>query len=190
MDDFPKNSGHKEPKKGASFIYVLLFALILTVAYYVFNPQSKLIKEKGVSEIPISQLVNDYNGSKYTAIEIKDNRIFAVDADKNKFMAFRPTGETIAGLGLNNSKVPTTVTVINTETTAFWMSAVSNWLPIILFIALIVFMAKQLSKGAGNALSFGKTQARLYSKKDKRPPLKMLQEWRNLKKNWLKLLIS
>jgi len=172
MQKFPKHPNLKGPKKSNNLIYVLVFALILTATYYIFNPQKSLLKDKTVTEIPISQLVKDYNDNKFTAVEIKDNRIFATSKEEVKFVAFRPTGETIAGLGLSNSNNPTTVTVINTETTAFWMGVVSNWLPILLFIALIVFMAKQIGKGAGGAMSFGKTQARLYSKKDKKTTFK------------------
>lgn len=168
MQNFPKHPNQKKSKKSNSFIYVLVFALVLTSIYYFSNSQERLLEKKDVSEIPISQLVSDYNNNKFVSIEIKDNRIFATNNEEKKFMAFRPTGESIAGVGLNDSKNPTPITVINTETTAFWMSAISSWLPMLLFIGLIVFMAKQLSKGAGGALSFGKTQARLYEKKGKK----------------------
>ena len=172
MQNFPQHPNQKKQKKGNAFVYVLVFALVLTSIYYFSNTQEKLLEKKDIAEIPISQLLSDYNNNKFTAIEIKDNRIFATNTEEKKFMAFRPTGESIAGVGLNDPKNPTPITVINTETTAFWMSAISNWLPMLLFIALIIFMAKQLSKGAGGALSFGKTQARLYEKKGKKTTFK------------------
>jgi cell division protease FtsH len=154
------------PRRGGGFTYVLIFALLLTVAYYAFNPRGKSEDTK-ITEIPISQLVQEYKAGDYKSIEIKNDKIYAVTADDKKVLAYSPEGESLSDLGLNDSANTTPVTVVSTETSAFWISVVSNWLPIILFIALIVFMAKQLGKGANSAFSFGKSQARVYAKNGK-----------------------
>ncbi len=156
----------RPPKRVNGFTYVLIFALLLTVAYYLFNPQ-KTSEDSKLTEIPISQLVQQYKAGEYTSVEIKNDNIYAVTKDNKKLLAYKPEGDGIADLGLNDSSNTTPVTVVSTEASAFWMSVLSNWLPIILFIALIVFMAKQLSKGASSAFSFGKSQARVYSKNGK-----------------------
>jgi cell division protease FtsH len=162
----PRPPQFQPPKRGGGFTYVLIFALLLTIAYYVFNPQTTTDDSK-LTEIPISQLSQEYNQGAYSSIELKNSKIYAITKSGKKFLAYRPEGENLADLGLNNPDVATTVTVVSTEASAFWLSVVSNWLPIILFIALIVFMAKQLSKGASSAFSFGKSQARVYSKNGK-----------------------
>jgi len=169
QQDFPPNRQPQfhPPKRTNGFTYVLIFALLLTIAYYMFNPNRGGNEDVRATEIPISQLVSDYKNSEYSSIEVKGSKIFAVSEDNKKFMAYMPDGESITALGLNDSNIATTVTVLSTETSAFWISLVSNWLPIILFIALIVFMAKQLGKGANSAFSFGKSQARVYSKNGK-----------------------
>jgi cell division protease FtsH len=156
----------RPPKRVGGFTYVLIFALILTIAYYIFNPQ-KTTEESALTEIPISQLTREYKNSQYSGIELKNSKIYATTTDNKKFLAYRPEGESLADLGLNDPNIPTTVTVVSTEASDFWMNVISNWLPIILFIALIIFMAKQLSKGASSAFSFGKSQARVYSKDGK-----------------------
>jgi cell division protease FtsH len=162
----PKHPQFKPPKNNSTFIYVLIFALILTVSYYIFNPgQSAMTPAQ--EEIPISQMVREYNEGNYISVEVKNGRITATTKGGNTVVAYKPEGEGITTLGLNNPENPTPVTVINTEQTAFWLSVLTNWLPIILFIALIIFMAKQLGKGASSAFSFGKSQARVYSKNNK-----------------------
>ncbi|MBU1934601.1 AAA family ATPase, partial [Patescibacteria group bacterium] len=148
-------------------MYVLVFALLLTVAYYLFTPQQYTDDSK-LTEIPISQLVQEYRSGQYTGIEIKNSKIYAMTEDGKTFLAYRPEGESITDLGFNNPSVLTPVTIVSTEASAFWLSVLSNWLPIILFIALIIFMAKQLGKGASSAFSFGKSQARVYSKDAKK----------------------
>jgi cell division protease FtsH len=147
-------------------MYVLVFALILTISYYVFNPgqPGTTTTEK---EIPISEMVRNYQDGDYAAIEIKNTRVIATSKGGETILAYRPEAESITELGLNDPTNPTPVSVVSTEKAAFWMSLLSNWLPVILFIALIVFMAKQLGKGASSAFSFGKSQARVYSKNGK-----------------------
>ena len=155
----PKNNGN-------AFMYVLIFALILTISYYVFNPgqQAGTTAEK---EIAISEMVRNYNEGNYAAVEIKNTRVLATTKGGETVLAYKPEGESITELGLNNPDNATPVSVVSTEKAAFWMGLLSNWLPVILFIALIIFMAKQLGKGASSAFSFGKSTARVYSKNGK-----------------------
>lgn len=162
----PRPPQFHPPKRGGGFTYVLIFALILTIAYYVFNP-GQTTEETGSTEVPISQIIQEYKQGQYSQIDIKNNKIYATTKSNKKLIAYRPEGESITELGLNDSNINTSVRVVSTEASAFWISVLSNWLPIILFIALIIFMAKQLSKGASSAFSFGKSQARVYSKNGK-----------------------
>ncbi len=148
-------------------MYVLIFALILTVSYYVFNPGGQPGTTTTEKEIPISEMVREYQDGAYSSVEVKNGRVYAVTKNNETLLAFRPEGESITELGLNDPENRTPVTVVSTEQAAFWMSILSNWLPVILFIALIIFMAKQLGKGANNAFSFGKSKARVYSKNGK-----------------------
>jgi len=162
----PKSPRFKPPRQTNSFIYVLLFALLLTASYYIFNPQG-LSTDTKTTEIPISQMVREYNEGLYSNMEVKNGRVFATTEKGDMFLAYRPEGESITELGLNNQAISTPVTVISTEGTTFWVNMIANWLPIVLFVVLIVFMAKQLGKGANSAFSFGKSQARVYSKDGK-----------------------
>ena len=169
MPNQPPQRGPKfsPPSNKNNLIYVLIFALLLTVAYYIVNPQ-RAGDEKKATEIPISVMINNYGVEKFSKIELKKDKIYATDKNKNEFYSIRPTGETLKDLGLNDPKNPTEIKAISTEATAFWMSFISGWLPIIVIIALVIFMAKQLGKGASSAFSFGKSQARVYSKDKKK----------------------
>lgn len=162
----PNHPKYPSPKNGNAFMYVLIFALILTVSYYVFNPGQTATTTTD-KEIPISEMVQNYQAGEYSSIEIKNAKVFATTKGNEKLLAYRPEGESITELGFNAPNNSTPVTIVSTEKTAFWMSILSNWLPVILFIALIVFMAKQLGKGANSAFSFGKSTARVYSKNGK-----------------------
>ncbi len=164
----PVKPPHYRPPKtnGNTFLYVLIFALLLTGSYYLFNPGKSGSSEQP-TEIPISQMVKEYQSGDYASIEVKNGKVSAMTESGVGFLAYRPEGESLTELGFNNPNNPTPVTIISTEQRAFWVSVLSNWLPVILFIALIIFMAKQLGKGANSAFSFGKSQARVYSKNNK-----------------------
>lgn len=173
MNNLPQGPHNQRPPRygmpgagGNAFLYVLIFALLLTISYYIFNPGMKAEAEVQ-KEIPISQLVKDYKDGLYSSVEIKNGQVTATLKDSNTTVkAYRPDGS-ITDLGLADPANPTPVSVVSTERAAFWAGLVSNWLPVILFIALIIFMAKQLGKGANSAFSFGKSQARVYSKNGK-----------------------
>ena len=156
---------YEPPKQGNNFIYVLIFAGLLVLSFYLFNPSQTTTPEK---EIPISQLVKDYKDQDYESIEIKGSKIIATGKDGKQYLAYRDLGESIADLGLNDTTNPTKVSIKSSEQADFWISMLTNWLPLILFIALIIFMGRQLGKGATNAFSFGKSQARVYSKESKK----------------------
>ena len=155
----------RPPQRKSPLGYVLLFALILTIIYYVFNPQRAA--EEKATEIPISQMVTYYNDQHFVSLEVKNSKIYGIDRNQKRYFAIRPEGDSLKELGLSDPENPTEIKVISTEAASFWMNVISGWLPIILFIALIIFMARQLGKGASSAFSFGKSQARIYSQTGK-----------------------
>ena len=163
----PHQPKFQPPRRNNSLGYVLLFALILTIVYYLFNPQGAADDKKS-TEIPISQMVAYYQDQRFSELEIKNSNVYATDKNNKSYYAVRPVGESLKDLGLSDPTNPTEIKAISTEAAAFWLNVISGWLPIILFIALIIFMAKQLGKGANSAFSFGKSQARVYSKNGKK----------------------
>ncbi|MFH1012731.1 MAG: ATP-dependent metallopeptidase FtsH/Yme1/Tma family protein, partial [Candidatus Peregrinibacteria bacterium] len=132
----PQPPHFRPPNRGGGFTYVLIFALLLTVAYYIFNPQGSATDPQA-TEIPISQLVQQYQSGQFSEVTIKNSKVYATSKGNKKFYAIRPEGEGLSDLGLNQSGNPTPVSVISTERSAFWGNVIANWLPIIIFIALI-----------------------------------------------------
>lgn len=157
----------KPPRRRNNLGYVLLFFLILSISYYLLNPQA-LNDAQDTTEVPISEMVTLYQEEKLEEVEVRTNRIFADTKEGERIFAIRPEGESLRDLGLSDPDNPTAIKAISNESTAFWLNIIGNWIPILLFIGLIVFMAKQLGKGANSAFSFGKSQARIYSRDEKK----------------------
>ena len=72
------------PKRNNSLGYVLLFALILTIVYYLFNPQGAQ-EDSRATEIPISQMVTYYTEQKFSELEIKNSKIYATDKNQKHY---------------------------------------------------------------------------------------------------------
>ncbi|MBI5421603.1 ATP-dependent zinc metalloprotease FtsH [Candidatus Peregrinibacteria bacterium] len=113
-------------------------------------------------------MVTLYNDKKLATIEVKADKLYATDKDKKDYFAVRPEGESLKDLGFSDPTTPTEIKAVSSESATFWLNVISGWLPVILFIALIVFMARQMGKGANSAFSFGKSQARVFNHNGKK----------------------
>jgi cell division protease FtsH len=58
------------------------------------------------------------------------------------------------------------------ESSSFLQSLFVNWLPLILFIAMFVFVLRQIQAGGGKAMSFGKSKAKLLTEQKLRVTFK------------------
>lgn len=155
----------KPPQHGKNFSLLLMLILVLLASYILFG--SDQFGGEKAEEIPVSQLIQEFKEEEYKSLETKGNRILATTKAEDEVFAYRPAGETLVDLGLIDPENPTEVKG-DSEANKIWISALTNWLPIVIFLGLIVFMAKQLGKGAGGAFSFGKSKARVYSKNSKK----------------------
>ncbi len=76
-----------------------------------------------------------------------------------KFSTYMPTDDDLIKL-LRKHKV--TIKVENDQDN-FWVTALMSWLPFILIIAIWIFFLRQMQGGGRQALSFGKSRAKLLS---------------------------
>src|SRR3989338_1766165 len=119
------NPHFRPPHRGNSFSYVLLFALLLTIAYYVFNPGLKPQETQAV-EVPISELASEYQKGGLKEVTIESGKVYATTQEAKAIFAIRPEGETLEGLGLSDPKNVTPVRAISNARSVFWASFLSN----------------------------------------------------------------
>jgi cell division protease FtsH len=147
--------------KNAGFIaLIILFGLIVFAAA---NQPSNLQK------IPITTAVSEANAGKYQKITVTGNQL-----DITKKGEAHPTlksylepNATLKDEGFNFSKVEIDTTPASSGTST-WVSVAETVLPTLAIVGLLYFMLRS-AQGQGNqALSFGKSRARLYgNEKDK-----------------------
>jgi len=153
-----KRSGGGDQKrnnfKNAGFVALLiLFGLVVFAA---FNQPSTL------KDVPFSQIVNRANEGQIKRIVITGNELEITTKDQTKATekSRKETGSSIYEQGLEQGKVE----LVNKEekTSDLWVMLGVNILPVVI-IALILVMMFRSAQGQGNqALSFGKSRARLY----------------------------
>lgn len=168
MDKKPRRTGPGKPNsnrrgmKNAGFIaLIVLFGLIIVAAY---NQPSSL------KEIPATTAISDANKGKYAHIQV----VGANELDITKKGESHPTlkayvdpNASLKEQGLDDSKVSVTYKSQSSGSSA-WVGLASSIIPVVLIAAVLYFMLRS-AQGQGNqALSFGKSRARLYgNEKDK-----------------------
>lgn len=147
--------------KSAGFIALLiLFGLVIFAAY----GQPSTLKE-----VSMTQVIREANEGKYHKIEVKGNELTITKKgdDKASLKSYKDTRASLQDEGVKRDKV--TITNAPDPSGGSWLTTLAiSILPVILIGALLFFMLRS-AQGQGNqAMSFGKSRARLYgNEKDK-----------------------
>ena len=152
------NDNNKKPR--SLFYYYGLALLIILVINTVIMPTFVNPKVKDVSYNSFIKMVDD---GKVSKVEITDKRLAAVDKDNEKeiYVTGRVEDPELANR-LMKSKVEFTQVVPREQSPI--VTFFTNWImPILIFFALgqlfMYFMGKRMG---GNAMSFGKSNAKVY----------------------------
>jgi cell division protease FtsH len=156
-----KRGGTGRGMKNAGFI--ILVALIALITYAAYHQPSTL------KEIPLTQAISDANAGKYKKIEVSGSQLAITpkNASQPTIKSFKEEGTSLKAEGLKYEKVEVGIKPPS-GTGAILGSLAINLLPVLLIGGLLYFVLKS-AQGQGNqALSFGKSRARLYgNEKDK-----------------------
>ncbi len=160
-----KGNGPKKPNrhyKNAGFVaLLLLFGLII----YASTAQPSSLKEVAYSDV-----INRANKGEIKQIEISGNelKITKKDDDKASEKSLKEASSSIYEQGLNKDAPVVIVNKPESNSSAFWQQLGLALLPIFV-IGILLFYMLRSAQGQGNqALSFGKSRARLYgNEKDK-----------------------
>jgi len=147
--------------KNAGFIaLIVLFGLIV---YAAANQPSNLQK------IPITTAVQEANSGKYAKITVNGSELDITKKGEShaSLKSYLEQNATLKDEGFNYSKVQIDTTPASSGSST-WISLGESIVPVIIIAAVLYFMLRS-AQGQGNqALSFGKSRARLYgNEKDK-----------------------
>jgi len=148
-----KNRGNRF--KNAGFIALLI--LFGMVVYAAFNQPSSL------KDVPFSQVISQANSGQLKSITVNGDELQVTPAGQSKATerSFKENGSSIYEQGLKQGKVELN-NKPQSSSGGTWLLAASNIiLPLIIVVG--IFLMFRSAQGQGNqALSFGKSKARLY----------------------------
>src|SRR5690606_26900438 len=137
--------------------FIALIILIGLIIFAAYNQPS------GLQEVSFSEVINQANKGEIQRIEITGDSLEVTPKGESEptLQSQKEPGSSIYEQGLTNREVIVDVNP-ESQTGDVWLTVGANLLPVIL-IGLILFFMLRSAQGQGNqALSFGKSRARLY----------------------------
>jgi cell division protease FtsH len=155
------NNSRRRGIKNAGFVALLiLFAMIGFAAYG---------QPKDIESVPLTEVIQNANEGQYKKLTVQGStvEITKQNEDKASQKSFMNGNVSLKEEGLDYSKVEVEYKP-ESNSGSVWLAVGTSLLPVIIISALLFFMIKG-AQGQGNqALSFGKSRARLYgNEKDK-----------------------
>ncbi len=155
----------KSPKKQShGFLYVIIIGLFLAAFYMISDTQ-----KAPSNEISLNEFVERVKSGTIQEIEINGNRLNLEMVDGTKSFAFKETNSNVYELleqaGVENKTISTLpIKVSDSEGNEFWSQLLIGLIPFALLIAFFMFMMRSAQSGNNQAMSFGKSRAKLYDK--------------------------
>ena len=145
------------------FIYLLIavgvMAIFLTVFKEPFGESS---------EIPISRVISLASENKLESIEISGDSLTAVGSDGSQYTSRKESGSSIVEqlevAGVSSGAGGVDVSVRGTGGIGSFFGILLNFLPIIFFGAVLLFMMKQAQGSTSQTFNFGKSKAKVFDK--------------------------
>ncbi len=138
---------------------VVVWAIILAVVLYFFLP---LYRTRGPrEEISYTQFLSHAQAGRIVEVTIGDETVSGRLRDGQTFRTFIPPGDTSYLTLLQSRGVQ--IHVEPKSRTTLWPSLLSTMLPFFLLIGLWLLMLRQAQSGSNQAMSFGKSRARLHT---------------------------
>jgi cell division protease FtsH len=145
-----------------NILIVFFVLLVLSGFFTIYNSPLK-----STEQVSLNQVVNDINEGKVKKITVKENNLEIELKDGALKSSTKETDlgltETLKNLGVDNEKLKTvSIEVKGPSGLSFWLNTLLPFLiPFLLIGALLWFMLRQAQKGQTQALSFGKSRARI-----------------------------
>src|ERR1700712_5618829 len=136
-------------------LWVVIFLLVLALVTLFQNPGHR----GGGSEIAYSQLLNDADAGKIQSVVISGQDVSGTYVGGGNFTSYAPSDPGLVtklqGKGVQITARPPS------DNTPWFIQLLVNWLPILVFIGAWIFLSRQMQSGAGRAMGFGKSKAKL-----------------------------
>jgi cell division protease FtsH len=157
-----KNKGKIPPSNNKRNYRTLVFAALLVIfGFIAFSSYNSPSEE--LESVPFSDVINRANNGEISKIEVEQDKLTITQTGKDEptQQSRKESGSSIYEQGLENREVQVTVTEPD-NSGKIWQDLFVGLLPVIIIGGLLFWMLRS-AQGQGNqAMSFGRSKARLY----------------------------
>lgn len=136
---------------------VALYVLLIIIAVSIFN--TFVHPKENRTEISYSDFISQVEKKNVNSVEMTNNSIVGKLKDGTEFSTYTPDNDGQLLSKLRDGDVA--ITAKPPEQPSWWMSLLSNLLPIIILIGVWIWMMNQTQGGGGRVMSFGKSRAKM-----------------------------
>jgi cell division protease FtsH len=147
-----------------SFVYLIILVAIIALVFTVFQPAGP---GRGEQPLSLTQLAAMIKRGEVKSIEVSEDKLTVqlasggqatarkerVDSLPQTLQPFGVTGDDLARVDLK---------VVEPPQFSNWLGLLVNLLPLVFFGAILLFMMRQAQGSNNQALSFGKSRARMF----------------------------
>jgi cell division protease FtsH len=143
-----------------SFVYLMILVAVIAIVVVFFRPSSD-----SPSSQPLSQVIADAKADRIEKIEVEGDKLKVQIAGGEEYTSRKEEGSSIVDILSANGVAAENVNVEIKEESKLgdWLGLLLNFLPILIFIGLIFFMMRQAQGSNSQAMSFGKSRARMFT---------------------------
>ena len=145
-----------------SIIYLLIIVAVMAIFFTLFADPIG-----GSEEIPISQVVSMASSGKLRSIEVNGDKLTVQTRTDETFTSRKEEGasvvDTLAAAGIDPLASGVDVTVMGSGGLSSFFGVLVNFLPLIFFGAILLFMMRQAQGSTNQTFSFGRSRARMFT---------------------------
>src|SRR4051812_25443764 len=147
-----------------SFVYLIILVAIIALFFTVFQPGGI---DRDSTQIGLNELAAAVKRGEVKRIDIADDKLTVEIPGRGKFTARKERNDTVPDLMTSYGVTAEEFGRVDYRVSdppqfTNWLGLVVNLLPLIFFGAILLFMMRQAQGSNNQALSFGKSRARMF----------------------------
>jgi len=136
-------------------LWIIILVLVLALVTVFQNKTGS----ESAKEIPYSEFLNKVDAGSIQSVTMTGQSIEGTYVTGGEFTTYAPYDAKLVER-LRDKHVSFRARSANADT-PWYMVFLLNWLPLIFLVGIFIFMSRQMQNGAGRAMGFGKSKAKL-----------------------------
>ncbi len=160
-----------KPRSPSPLIAIICGVLLVSAIFTIWDAGDKTPS----TQVAISQMIADAKAGKITNIEVTDTKLDYTLSDGTKFNTYKEYGETTTDIlkGVDPKIVSAIkIEVKDTSSSDIWINIALSIIPFVLIIGFLFFMMRGAGNANNQAMSFGKSGAKLHDKEKEKTTFK------------------